>query len=149
MNNLDYPTFFYFLLFPKLLYLKSFLEFAIFCCFFYGNCYSNSHTNHRIVSYYDKYYLTLLFFIILSCFLCPQKPYLIVNSDITVVISSFIFITLYISYYFSFCVKIVSFLGEFLLKNHIFFQIKCQRCNCCGVFFIDNDSIRRFKKHHH
>ena len=42
------------------------LELACHSCFFYSNCYSNSHTNHRVVSYWCGICHTVLYY----AFLC-------------------------------------------------------------------------------
>ena len=48
------------------LILLGFLEFTSLCSFFYSNCYSNSHTNHRVVSYWCGSCHTVLY----CAFLC-------------------------------------------------------------------------------
>ena len=48
------------------LILLGFLEFTSLCSFFYSNCYSNSHTNHRVVSYWCGICHTVLYY----AFLC-------------------------------------------------------------------------------
>ena len=48
------------------LILLGFLEFTSLCSFFYSNCYSNSHTNHRVVTYWCGICHTVLYY----AFLC-------------------------------------------------------------------------------
>lgn len=47
-------------------YFCLFLEFTSLCSFLYSNCYSNSHTNHRVVSYWCGICHTVLYY----AFLC-------------------------------------------------------------------------------